>query len=434
MLTLSLVLFSIGSILIQAQSLNISANTAVSSSSTHLSSISGSMLSFPISPTVLMPVRETTPPLIDPEGPRTNSFPTSTLEYENEGSFMVSVSTMTIITTSSFSHGIIFPGVPYLLETETILEPITFTIPVSLKTTDSQGLPPPPARSSRTGSPLILGSPEQTLPPAMGPDYTVQSTPTAPSVSYSIGASLSHSAPSPSPTTVNLGGLIYSEFNQGSPSPTITAAGEEITVINPSVIALDGATLVEGAGVATVFNEILSLGSSDALVIVSPSRTGKDNFEPLVLTVAGQIVSAAVGTNAIIVGSLTLAAGGPGVTLSGTPVSLATSGVVVAGTSSLPIAVPPAITIGSQVYAVSSIGPGDIVVASRTITPEGPAVTISGTLVSLAPSDVLIVGNATTNTSYYIGGTPFYGEATSERSHIVWVMVGICTLLIAVTV
>jgi hypothetical protein len=273
-------------------------------------------------------------------------------------------------------------------------------------------------------------------------------------------------------------------------------------------------TLVAGAGAATVSNEILSLGSSYALVVVSPSPPAT-NVEPPVLTVAGEIVSAAVGTDAIVVGSLTIAAGGPGVTVSGTPISVAASGVVVVGTSSIPIAVPPAIAIGSQVYGVSSIESGEIIIASQTIKPEGPAVTISGIPVSLGPSDMLIIGTltvdlaanpvcttvppaitigtqvygvssigsgdiivasqiltpggaaitisgvpislapsdvlivgtstveltpnpvityATANTSHSIGGTPFYGEATTTTSCLIWVVFGTFILLGAVMV
>lgn len=209
----------------------------------------------------------------------------------------------------------------------------------------------------------------------------------------------------PLKTTINLGGIIYSAFGPGNISPdTISAVSQAITRINPSAIALDGKTFVAGGAAATVSGEMISLDPSNLLVldIQSPhSSAGYLTGQPVSLTVAGQIISATLGSGALLVGGHTLLPGEPGVTIWGIPVSLAQSDVIFVGTAA-PLSTPPTVTVGHQVYTVKPIGISDFVVAGYTLTPGGPAATVSGTPISLGQSGVLVIDTS----SIYLSPTP----------------------------
>lgn len=62
----------------------------------------------------------------------------------------------------------------------------------------------------------------------------------------------------PSKTTINLGEITYNAFGAGEKTPNIvTADNHAIISINPTVIAVDGKTIVANAGAATISGEMI---------------------------------------------------------------------------------------------------------------------------------------------------------------------------------
>jgi hypothetical protein len=117
-----------------------------------------------------------------------------------------------------------------------------------------------------------------------------------------------------------------------------------------------------------------------------------------VLNVAGQTITANP-TGGFVVGGQTLAPNGAAITISGTPISLASGGsAIVVGSSTVPIAnsggKPAVLTVGAQTITANSAG--TFVIGGQTLTPGGPAITISGTRVSLAAGATdVVIGTST---------------------------------------
>ena len=114
------------------------------------------------------------------------------------------------------------------------------------------------------------------------------------------------------------------------------------------------------------------------------------------ITVGGQTF--AVQSNAIDVAGTLLKPGDPGVSYDGTPVSLGSS-IFVVGTRTETLSPRPTILTGHQSYVTveSAILTEDfngISIDGTTLRPLGPAITVSGTRISLGPS-FLVVGTQT---------------------------------------
>lgn len=96
------------------------------------------------------------------------------------------------------------------------------------------------------------------------------------------------------------------------------------------------------------------------------------------------------------------------VTVSGTSVSLSPAGVLVNGSSSINLpqqtSSPQNIfTVGAQILTAYTSG---IDIAGSTLMPGQPAVTISGTKISISPSGVLKIGGSTTTLAATQPGEP----------------------------
>lgn len=76
----------------------------------------------------------------------------------------------------------------------------------------------------------------------------------------------------PSKTAINLGGIIYSAFGAGNLSPTIIGdASQTKTSVNPSVIAIEGKTLVASTETAKVLSEVTFLDPSELhFMVINP--------------------------------------------------------------------------------------------------------------------------------------------------------------------
>ena len=172
-----------------------------------------------------------------------------------------------------------------------------------------------------------------------------------------------------------------------TPPPVIAFGGSMYTGNPDGNIAIGVQTLTPGGAPITVSGTRLSLAPSVSYVVIGtstqaiPPRTAAT--ERSSITFGGSSYSEDAAGN-IVVDGQTLAPGGPPITVSGTPFSLAPSAkYVVIGTSTQDIASPlaaatrPTITFGGSSYTEDAVG--DIVVDGQTLTPGGAPVTISGT-------------------------------------------------------
>ncbi|MCJ1224451.1 hypothetical protein MMC12_001096 [Toensbergia leucococca] len=190
--------------------------------------------------------------------------------------------------------------------------------------------------------------------------------------------------------------------------PTILA-GSAVSAgsSNTAAYVIQGQTIVPGAPAVTISGVTVSLASSATAVVVGGSTAvlpaiSEPAIKPApVLTIGSQLVTANLASE-YLVGSQTLVAGGSAITVSGTVVSLAPSATAIVVGGSTAIASPivqtsassePVITIGGQLVTANSAS--NYVIGSQTLVPGAPAITLSGTLVSLAPSgsDVVIGGS-----------------------------------------
>ena len=122
--------------------------------------------------------------------------------------------------------------------------------------------------------------------------------------------------------------------------------------------------------------------------------------------------------NAYLVGGSTLLPGSPGAVISGTSYSLASSGAIVVGTSTIPLATAGA--VAGQIASPGALWAGNVaftpllggsaIVGSSTLSLSGPAITTSGSVLSLA-SGGLVVGSST-----YAFATPASNPAASSTT------------------
>lgn len=196
--------------------------------------------------------------------------------------------------------------------------------------------------------------------------------------------------------------------------------------LSGGAVVISGSTVVPGAPAVTINNVAYSLdpaashivvgGQTKILSAISPNPIS----QPANAIIAGETVApAAPGASVFVIGDKTLSLNGPAVTISNTPVSLAPGGNIIIGTSTLKPQSRPTdppnsglsyITIGGEVFTAI---PGNIVAAGKTLTPGGPPITISGTPVSLGLS-ALIVGTETEKITIPPTGTNKADQANAK--------------------
>lgn len=292
---------------------------------------------------------------------------------------------------------------------------VTPNIPHIESTADGLDAPTAAASGTETPEPEIIATPT-----CLGCDIEVTVTgldfPTTPAAEIAGNGNGTPSTQPPPPATVTAGSsaIQISQDSSGFIVGTQTVSvGETISVQGIPVViqTSNGQTQVV-------------VGSSTVPITLSPSIRGPITTAPL--TIAGQTVTAN-GAGSFIIGTQTLAPGGPAITVSGTTVSLGPSGtiaVINGATSTLASGPqitakpgPPPIIINGQTYTANSatqyiIGPG------TTLTPGG-TVTIGGTIVSLSPSETQIVVAGTTSllgAGTAAGSGPGTG-ATAKSTH-----------------
>lgn len=206
---------------------------------------------------------------------------------------------------------------------------------------------------------------------------------------------------------INIGGQA---MTLSQASPKINIAGQTVTPGVPyqgSPFVIAGQTLTPGGAAITVSGIPISLPASQILAANLPAmaieastvQEGGSASGAIPVTVGNQVLTP--NPSAFAIAGTTISAGGPGLTVAGTVISLQPSGKgLVVGSSTLALAasaaspgVPTAITLGDQVFTPN---PSAFAIAGTTISAGGPGVTIAGTLISLQPSGAgLVVGSST---------------------------------------
>ncbi|KAL8845821.1 MAG: hypothetical protein Q9221_009041 [Calogaya cf. arnoldii] len=294
----------------------------------------------------------------------------------------------------------------------------------------------PPAKpinvAGMSFTPLAIASPEQSsrynndgdAPAVMAAGHTL--TQNAPAIiingatlAYSSGSVYVNGKAAPAPTTpplaqlptthqaaadkpIVVGGLtVYAapptppqeksqEPDKGQNTPLATIADQTISDLPNGAVVIDGTTLTLSASPIIIAGTPISLNPT-ALVIdrtqLIPRPTLPPPPSPLIpfTTVAGEAVSRNAD-GAVVVKGKTLTPNGPGVTIAGTPVSIAISAdrtFLIEGTRTIPLAA--SITAPFQLLGemVSADEKGVFLVGGQTLVPGGEAIIVEGMRVSL---------------------------------------------------
>ncbi|KAK0512859.1 hypothetical protein JMJ35_004876 [Cladonia borealis] len=183
-------------------------------------------------------------------------------------------------------------------------------------------------------------------------------------------------------------------------SPAVYTVGGQMLTPNPTAFSIQGTMIsadgpgvtIAGTPVLLETSGILKIGTSIASVGKVEVAVGKTS--PEVYTVGGQVF--APNPTAFPIDGTILSAGGPGATISGTPVILEPSGILKIGTGidridnvaiAASIGAPAVYIVGGQSFTPN---PTEFDVGGTTIFVGGPGVAISGTPISLESSGTLV--------------------------------------------
>lgn len=167
-------------------------------------------------------------------------------------------------------------------------------------------------------------------------------------------------------------------------APNPTSKGSLGVKPNPALYAIGGTTLSQGGPVVTISGIPVSIGSSNIVI-----GTKTVDLPPSLLLAGGSQTATANPFDYSIAGQH-LTAEGPVITVSGTPISLGFSNLVIGTeTLALPTSPPsePTVVIAGQTFTAHSTG---FSIDGKTLSPGGPAITISGTRISLGSSQIQI--------------------------------------------
>ena len=246
-----------------------------------------------------------------------------------------------------------------------------------------------PISLAHGASDVVIGGSTEILHPSNGilPSFTIDSnTFTANSASaYIIGGqtlvprepSITIAAPT-GPITVT-----------GASHKAYTVGGQVFTS-KPTAFSIDGTPISAGGPGVTIDGTVVSLeisgdldiGSSTILLSANPAS-------PTVFTVGNEVFKP--NPKSFSIDDPTILAGGPGVTIDGTIVRLGTSGTLDIGSSTILRSSSNVYTVGGEVFTPN---PTAFSIDCTTISAGGRGVTINGTLVSLKTSGVLDIGNS----------------------------------------
>ena len=228
-----------------------------------------------------------------------------------------------------------------------------------------------------------------------------------------------------------LGELIMGAFNGGPlGNPHVSnkdnPSATDVTPIGGGPLAADspGEQITDDAATAgdpanAVPSRIVSLDPFTSLSIdgsPGPFPGNSPKSPSSIFKVADQVFTAS--PTGFSVGGVKVVPGQEPVTIAGTPVALRTDGILVLGTSTIPLKATPSpalsvYTIDSQPFTVDPTG---FSIGNIKVTPGQEPVTIAGTLVALHTDGALVIGTSTIQlqvtpkpaaTSYIVGNEPF---------------------------
>jgi hypothetical protein len=300
----------------------------------------------------------------------------------------------------SDGNGIPFANVPVLALTETTtvlqgqFQPAP-TVPLQLSPAS-----PPPSTPSTTKH-RKLGAPFAN--PSIGTSSPTPSPNGKPSPGFGPNVKIpipGLTAPTPTPTPapppafqttiagvpVSISGTNVLVGSQTLfPHSTLTVAGTPIALSLPpaSVTTVAGTPITAPPSAAA-----LVVGSS---TIPLPQLAAPTPAPPLITI--GNAIFTPNALSQLVIGTQTLTPGGTALVVAGTTLSLATGGTaLVVGSSTVPLgalATVPVITVAGQTLTADAQSAFEL--GSQTLVPGGPAVTVSGTAISLAPGATQIV-------------------------------------------
>ncbi|KAH0562684.1 hypothetical protein GP486_002641 [Trichoglossum hirsutum] len=258
------------------------------------------------------------------------------------------------------------------------------------------GLPAASTNSPYTSSPATAVMADPAAPADSQPLAPLGPAPTSPPITVGTDVitpdSLNHYTINPQTLTPGDPAITVSSTLVGVPAapavdPAITIGDQVITPDSAHHFIIGSQTLTPGGPAITISGTPVSIPAVPAILATHPA-----------ITVGDQVIAPDSATHYII-GSQTLVPGGPAITISDTLVSVPTVPAVAATY--------PAITVGDQVIAPDSAT--HYIIGSQTLVPGGPAITISGTPVSVP----VIADSHPTYPAITIGGqviTPDYAN------------------------
>ena len=196
------------------------------------------------------------------------------------------------------------------------------------------------------------------------------------------------------PISLGLDGLVIASSTINPPAipaaQVLTAAGQAVTIGANGGVIIAGTTLVPNEPAVNIAGISMSLGYHS--LIIGTSTISLPVITPAaVISAAGQAGILSPDGYFIIAGT-TLSPEAPAITVAGTRISLGSNGLMV-GTSTLPLPLTTLVTIAGHAYPISKILNGLIIGDSTLITGQ-PAITVSGTPVALEGS-ALVIGTST---------------------------------------
>ena len=289
---------------------------------------------------------------------------------------------------------------------------------------------PDPASSANLPENPVASSKNEGDPPA-DPSSDPSSDPNVPVVP------LPQPVEDPQTQAQGLGAIIYNAFGK-SATPVLTVAGQTFTP-NPSAFSIVGTTISADGPAVTISGIIISLGQHGALKIGSSTinlLTPSNIFPSKVYTVAGQVFTP--NPSAFSIAGTTISAGGPAATVGGTVISLEPSGILVIGSSTIPLLPKTAFSSdvdidGFDIVAHSSFA----VVDGVTVSAAAAGVTVSGKVVSLeaggATLDIgtgrFILPTPVTGTNGSLNVQAFMGGQSKGLDVSVHLVLGVCGTL-----
>ena len=196
---------------------------------------------------------------------------------------------------------------------------------------------------------------------------------------------------------------------QAQPTPISNAnqvftADSQIITPGPAGFVVGGASIAPGGPPAIIHGTPISLDASSHLYIGPSIMTLERTPTPSAFNIGSQMVTPA--PKGFTVAGTPIVPGGPAAFISGTKVSLDASSHLYVGSSTMTLTADTpqtALTVGSSIITPAAAG---FAIVSMSIYPNGPAVTFSGTVLSLDAASHLRVGSTTISLESIPSPTP----------------------------